>query len=75
MPSQPITAEDLAAALTAFSIEFSRAVFSTRTKTVDDTLVDLANGLNELAGQMADTPAAAAISLTAKMLVASEPHR
>lgn len=75
MSGQPIDAEDLAAALTAFSIEFSRAIFSPRTKSVDDALVELANGLEEVSRQMADTPAARAVALTGKMLVASEPHR
>ena len=75
MPGQPIDAEDLAAALTAFSIELAAAIFSPRHQTPNEMLEALANDLDGMAGKMADTPAAAAIKLTAKMLMASEPER
>lgn len=75
MPSQPIDAEDLAAALTAFSIEFAAAIMSPHHQTPNELLEALANGLNGLVPQMAETPARAAIDLTSKMLFASEPHR
>jgi hypothetical protein len=75
MPSQPITAEDLAAALTAFSIEISAAIYAPQHKTPNQFLEALANQLQGMAGNMAKTPAGAAIDLTAKMLFASEVHR
>jgi hypothetical protein len=75
MPSQPITAEDLAAALTAFSIELSAAIFAPHLQTPNEMLEALANQLQALAGSMAKTPAGAAIDLTAKMLMASEAQR
>lgn len=75
MPSRPIDAEDLAAALTAFSIEMAAAIMSPAHQTTDELLEALANGLHATAAKMADTPAADAVGLTAKMLMASEPGR
>jgi hypothetical protein len=75
MPSQPITAEDLAAALTAFSIELSAAIFSPKHETPNEMLEALANQLDGISDGMAETPAATAIKLTAKMLMASEVGR
>lgn len=73
--SQPIDAEDLAAALTAFSIELSAAIFAPQHQTPNEMLEALANQLDGMAGKMADTAAGTAIKLTAKMLMASEVGR
>jgi hypothetical protein len=75
MPSQPIDAEDLAAALTAFSIELAAAIMSPHHQTPNELLEALANQLHGLAEQMSETPARLAIELTSKMLMASETER
>jgi hypothetical protein len=75
MSGQPIDAEDLAAALTAFSIEFATAIMSPHHQTPNELLEALANGLHAVAQQMSETPAREAVDLTAKMLFASEPGR
>jgi hypothetical protein len=75
MSAQPIDADDLAAALTAFSIELAAAIFAPQHQTPNEMLEALANGLDGLAGKMADTNGGAAIKLTAKMLMASEVER
>jgi hypothetical protein len=78
MPSQPIDAEDLAAALAAFSIEIAHAIMSPRHQTPNELLEALANQLDTLAKNMEaaePTPASKAIRLTAQMLIASETGR
>lgn len=80
MPSQPITAEDLGAALAGFALVMAEAIHDTSTSTEEEFLELLANGLHSLARGMtkhgdADTPAKAAIGTCADMLMASEPHR
>jgi hypothetical protein len=69
-----IRADDLAAALTAFAIEFAAAMNSPENETPNDALRALAGQLEAMAGKMDDTPAAAAIELTSMMLRASEPE-
>lgn len=78
--SQPITAEDLAAALVGFSVSFAAVIMSPHHQTPNEVLEALANELHTLAHGMRDrgdtgTPAAVAIGLTADMLVASEVGR
>lgn len=80
MPSQPITAEDLGAALSAFALSFAAVIMSPRHETTGEVLEALANELHELAERMnapdgTPTPAREAVSLTAQMLFASEPER
>lgn len=69
-----IRADDLAATLTAFAIEFATAMNAPRNRTPNEALRALANGLHAMSGKMADTPAAAAIELTSMMLRASDPE-
>ena len=80
MPSQPITAEDLGAALAGFALSFSAVIMSPRHQTPNEVLEALANELQEIATSMNapdGTPTAAreAIGLAADMLMASETHR
>ncbi|ODT27067.1 MAG: hypothetical protein ABS54_06405 [Hyphomicrobium sp. SCN 65-11] len=69
-----IRADDLAATLTAFAIEFAAAMNSPENKTPNEKLRALAGQLETMAGKMADTPAAAAVELTSMMLRASDPE-
>lgn len=75
MPNPPIGAQDLAAALTAFSIEFAAAIMSPHHQTPNELLEALANQLHGLSEQMSETPARTAIEMTSKMLMASETER
>lgn len=80
MPSQPITAEDLGAALSAFALSLAAADRATRQKSANDFLEALANELHGISQSMnapdgTPTPAREAVSLTADMLFASEPGR
>jgi hypothetical protein len=67
-----INSEDLAATLTGFAISL---VAATRDQSLsaNETLELLANELQDLADRAPNTPAAEALELTARMLVASEP--
>lgn len=80
MPSQPITAEDLGAALAGFALSFSAAFMSPRNQTPNEVLEALANELHGLVDGMkkrgdAGTPAAEALALAGDMLMASEGSR
>ncbi|TCR64667.1 hypothetical protein EV560_106132 [Bosea sp. BK604] len=80
MSAQPITTEDLAAALAGFALSFSAVIMSPRYQTPNEVLEALANELSDLAAGMkkrgdTGTPAAEAIALTSHMLVASEVRR
>ncbi len=80
MPSQPITAEDLGAALAGFALVIAEALHDTTTSTEEEFLEMVANGLHGLARGMTKqgdegTPAKAALSTCADMLMASEPQR
>lgn len=80
MSSQPITAEDLGAALAGFALVMSEVIHDTRARTEEEFLETLANGLHSLSRQMtekgdAGTPANTALGITAQMLMASEPMR
>lgn len=80
MPSQPITAEDLGAALAAFALSFAAVIMSPRHETPNEVLEALANELKDMGAAMnapdgTSTPAKAAINVAADMLIASEPTR
>lgn len=77
MPSQPITAEDLGAALAGFALSFSAVIMSPQHQTTDEVLEALANELHELVAGMTKrgdpgTPAAKALGIAGDMLMASE---
>lgn len=74
MPT-PITAEDLAAALTAFAISFTAALMAPRSESPEHVLQALANELDDMAGKVGDTPVAAVLKTTATMLILSESRR
>lgn len=71
----PITAEDLAATLTAFAIGLTAAIMSPRHQTENEVLEALANEIDDLATKAPGTPAAQALKLCSLMLLASEPRR
>ncbi len=77
MPSQPITAEDLGAALSAFALSFTAVIMSPRHETPNEVLEALANELHDMAASMTTpegepTPAREAVTLAAQLLMASE---
>ncbi|WP_420104535.1 hypothetical protein [Bosea sp. (in: a-proteobacteria)] len=80
MPSQPITAEDLGAALAGFALSFAAVIMSPHHQTTDEVLEALANELHELKAGMTKhgdtgTPAAEALGVAGDMLMASETRR
>lgn len=80
MPAQPITAEDLAAALAGFALSFSAVILSPHHQTPNEVLEALANELHGLVDGMKErgddgSPAAQALALTGQMLMASEVKR
>jgi hypothetical protein len=74
MPETNITADDLAATLTAFGISLVAALTTQGAKTPNEILENLANELDDFATKAPDTPAAEALTMTARMLMASEPR-
>ena len=78
--AQPITAEDLGAALAGFALGLAASIKDPRKQTPNDMLETLANELHSLVKGMKlagdqGTPAAEALALTANMLMASEVGR
>lgn len=70
MSDTPMNADDVAATLTAFAISLIAAL---KPKSSNEVLKALANELGDFAERAPGTPAADALSMTARMLVASEP--
>ena len=78
-PASTMTAEDVAAALSAFALGFATAVRETEGGTANDILEVLTQELRDLGGAMNDpegnaTPAKDAVLITAAMLEASAPE-
>ncbi|PVE25403.1 hypothetical protein DC522_05760 [Microvirga sp. KLBC 81] len=71
MSDTHLTADDLAATLTAFAISLVAAL---KPKKPNEVLENLANELDDFANKAPDTPAADALAMTARMLMASEPR-
>jgi len=79
-PSQPMTSEDMGAALAGFALSFAAVIMSPRHSTPNEVLEALADELKSLAGSMnapdgTPTPAREAIEFASLMLKASEPPK
>lgn len=74
MSDSPITATDLAATLTAYSIGLVAALNTPGSKKPNEILENLANELDDFAHKAPGTPASEALALCARMLMASEPR-
>ncbi|HZH50290.1 MAG TPA: hypothetical protein VEZ16_00260 [Microvirga sp.] len=74
MSDTHITADDLAATLTAFAIGFVAALNTPGSKKPNEILETLANELDDFANKAPGTPAAEALQMSARMLMASEPR-
>lgn len=68
--SAPIDSDDLAAVLSGFAIGLVSAL---KPKLPNNVLSELANELGDMAEKAPGTPAADALQMTARMLIASEP--
>lgn len=80
MSDQPLTTEDLAAALTGFAVCLTAALMSPRHQTPNEVLEALANELSDTVAGMKKrgddgSPASQALALAAQMLIASEVQR
>lgn len=71
MLNQPITAEDLGAAVAGFSIGLAAVLLSPRYQTPAEVLEALANETDTMAESMQE-PAKSALKLTAELLMISE---